>query len=146
MKNRFENFTALINKISRNIRRIKTEEMKKYDLKSPHVSCIYYLHKHSHLTATYLTDLCAEDKAAISRSLEYLESNGFIIYEDKDKKRYNSNIYLTEKGKNVGVALAKKIDSVLEEASKGMNEEERVILYQCLSLISNNLENIVEQK
>ena len=69
-----------------------------------------------------------------------------LRHEDKDKKRYNSNIYLTEKGKNVGVSLAKKIDSVLEEASKGMNEEERVILYQCLSLISNNLENIVEQK
>lgn len=145
MKNRFENFTALINKISRNIRRIKTEEMKKYDLKSPHVSCIYYLHKYEKLTATNLIDFCAEDKAAISRSLEYLENNGFLIYEDGDKKRYNSYIYLTEKGKTVGFSLAKKIDSVLEDASKGMNEEERVILYQCLTLISNNLESLIQK-
>ena len=40
----------------RNIRKIKTEEMDKYSLKSPHVSCLYYIYKSGSLTAKELSD------------------------------------------------------------------------------------------
>ena len=46
MQDRFETFTVLIDKVKRCIRRIKTEEMSEYNLKSPHVSCLYYLYRH----------------------------------------------------------------------------------------------------
>ena len=39
MENRFETFTVLVNRISRNIRRIKNQEMAEYDLRSAHISC-----------------------------------------------------------------------------------------------------------
>ena len=42
---RFETFTVLINRISRNIRKIKNQEMAEYNLKSAHVSCLYYIFK-----------------------------------------------------------------------------------------------------
>ena len=83
---RFKNFTVLINNISRNIKRIKSEEMKDFDLKTPHVSCIYYLYIENNLTAKELTDICDEDKAQISRSIDYLENNGYIICESTAKK------------------------------------------------------------
>ena len=44
MENRFETFTVLINRISRNIRKIKNQEMAEYGLRSAHVSCLYYLY------------------------------------------------------------------------------------------------------
>lgn len=44
MKERFETFTVLINRISRNIRKIKNQEMAEYHLRSAHVSCLYYLY------------------------------------------------------------------------------------------------------
>ena len=69
MENRFETFTVLISSISRSIRRLKTEETAEFNLKSPHVSCLYYLLKHGNMTATELCELCDEDKAAISRSI-----------------------------------------------------------------------------
>ena len=37
MTERFETFTVLINRISRNIRKIKNHEMAEYDLRSAHV-------------------------------------------------------------------------------------------------------------
>lgn len=46
MNNRFETFTLLITSLNRSIRRIKTETMARYELKSPHVSRLYYLYKH----------------------------------------------------------------------------------------------------
>ena len=44
MTERFETFTVLINRISRKIRKIKIQEMADYNLRSAHVSCLYYLY------------------------------------------------------------------------------------------------------
>ena len=40
---RFENFTFLINKIYRDIQKIKLFELKKYGLKGSHMMCLYHL-------------------------------------------------------------------------------------------------------
>lgn len=139
MNNRFKNFTLLIGKINRNIKRLKTEAMKEFNLKGPHVSCIYYLYTEGNLTASELVEMCDEDKAAISRTLDYLEQNGYIICDSKLKKRYRSPLFLTEKGRTVGKFIDYKINIILDEASKGLSEENRIILYNSLSLISDNL-------
>lgn len=144
MEERFEMFTVLIAKSSRFIKRIKTEEMAEFDLKIPHVSCIYYLYKKERLTAKELCDICEEDKASISRALEYLENNGYIECLDQVKKRYKSPLKLTDKGKIVGKKIEEKIDNVLLEAGKGISEEKRKIFYESFSLICNNLQNIYD--
>ena len=144
MQERFQMFTVLITKINRSIRRIKTEEMAEFDLKSPHVSCLYYLYKNACLTAKALCDICGEDKASVSRSLEFLEEKGFVVCGTSAKKRYKSPLTLTEKGKEVGGRLAKKIDAVLEKAGAGLSEEDRAIFYRCLGIICENLQQICD--
>ena len=98
MNERFERFTVLITKISRNIRKIKNKEMADYDLRSPHVSCLYYLYVSESLTATDLCERCEEDKATISRSIDFLEKNGYIVCQSAKAKRYKAPLVLTEKG------------------------------------------------
>lgn len=142
MKERFETFTVLIAKISRNIRKIKNQEMAEYDLRSPHISCLYYLYSAESLTATELCERCEEDKATISRSLDYLEKNGYIICEARSAKRYKSPLLLTEKGREVGKKIADKIDLVLDEISVGLTEEERIAFYSSLTIISDSLDAI----
>ena len=102
MTERFETFTVLINRISRSIRKIKNREMAEYNLKSPQISCLNYLYTSGGLTVTDLSERCEEDKATISRSLEFLESNGYLICETKSAKRYNSPFKLTDKGHKIG--------------------------------------------
>lgn len=142
MEERFKTFTVLIAGINRCIRRIKTEEMAEFNLKSPHVSCLYYLYKANSLTAKELCDICEEDKANISRSVKYLEENGYITCESKNVKRYQSPLLLTEKGRAIGGLVAEKIDAILENASIGLEESERIILYRSLTLIHDNLQKI----
>lgn len=142
MKERFETFTVLIAKIHRNVRRIKNQEMSDYDLKGSHISCLYYLYVTDGLTATDLCEKCEEDKATISRSLEYLESNGFITCQSKSSKRYKSPLSLTEKGKEAGEKICNKINRVLDEVSVGLTEEERIAFYRSLAIISDNLERV----
>lgn len=146
MKERFETFTVLINKISRNIRKIKNQEMAEYNLKSSHISCLYYLYVLEGLTATDLCEKCGEDKATISRSLDYLEKNGYLTCESQNTKRYKSPLLLTEQGMEIGKKIADKIDGVLEEVSVVLTEEERVAFYRSLTIISDSLEMISQKK
>ena len=106
MQKRFETFTVYMNRISRNIRKIKNQEMEEYHLRSAHVSCLYYLYTSHGMTATELCEHCEEDKATISRALDYLETNGYIACDTQNTKRYKSPLYLTEKGYAVGEKIA----------------------------------------
>lgn len=142
MQSRFETFTVLINRISRNIRRIKNQEMAEFQLRGVHVSCLYYLYLFGNLTATELCEHCEEDKATISRALEYLEANGYLICRSKSPKRYKSPWSLTEKGRSVGQQIARKTDMVLSEVSAELSPEERTTFYHCLSIISNGLDAV----
>ena len=145
MQERFETFTVLINRISRNIRKIKNQEMAEYHLRSAHVSCLFHLYSAEGLTATDLCERCEEDKATISRALDYLETNGYLTCESKNAKRYKSPLVLTDKGVEVGKNIADKINSVLDEIGDGLTEEERVAFYRSLSIISDCLESVANK-
>ncbi len=144
MKERFETFTVLVAKISRNIRKIKLQEMQEYNLKSAHISCLYYLYISNGLTATELCERCEEDKATISRALDFLEQNGYLTCESKTAKRYKSPLLLTENGIKVGQKIAERVAHVLEEVSIGLSDEERIEFYRCLTIISDNLNTIAQ--
>lgn len=145
MQERFETFTVLINRISRNIRRIKNQEMAEYHLRSAHVSCLYYLYTNKGATATDLCERCEEDKATISRALEYLETNGFIIRDMESTKRYKSPVLLTDKGLEAGEKIASKINGVLDEISDSLAEEDRLTFYRSLSIISESLDTVSQK-
>ena len=142
MQERFETFTVLINRISRNIRKIKIREMADYNLRSSHVSCLYYLYTNRGLTATDLCERCEEDKATISRALDFLERDGYIACGTQSAKRYKSPLFLTDRGQEVGKQIADKIDGVLDAISDGLSEEERASFYRSLSIISESLEAV----
>ena len=143
MEERFETFTITISKLSRFIHKIKSEEMKEFNLKSSHVSCLYYLYQHGgSLTAKELCDICDEDKASISRSIDYLEKNDFLTCHSKTEKRYKSPLELTEKGKSIAQKVVLKIDKILDSASNGLSEDSRLNFYKSLKLIADNLEII----
>ena len=143
MKVRFETFTVLINRISRNMSRIKNKEMAEYGLRSAHISCLYYLYTTDGATATDLCERCEEDKATISRALDYLETSGYLTCTSKNAKRYKSPLVLTEKGSIVGKQIADKIGAVLDTVSEGLTEEERIAFYRSLSVISHSLETVL---
>ena len=60
MEEHYETFTVLIARINRSIKRIKADEMADFELKGPHVSCLYYLSQQDGMTAA---ELMTEDKA-----------------------------------------------------------------------------------
>lgn len=144
MQERFEMFTVLINRISRDIRRIKNQEMASYHLRSAHVSCLYYIYSLDGVTSAELCEHCEEDKATISRALDYLEANGFVLRDSDRTKRYRSPLRLTERGQEAGKRIAEKIDTVLDTVSRTLTDEERAAFYRSLSAISRSLDAIAQ--
>lgn len=142
MENRFEIFTVLINRINRNIHKIKKNEMMGYKLNAVHISCLYYLYVLDGLTATDLCEKCEEDKATISRAIEFLETNGYLVCEIKTGKRYKTPFKLTERGISTGEKIFEKVNKVLDDVSIGLTNDERKAFYRYLSIISDNLDAI----
>ena len=145
MIERFETFTVLINRINRNIRKIKNYEMADYNLRNAHISCLYYIYQNDGITATELCEKCEEDKATISRTLDYLKKNDFIKEEHETNKKYKTPLILTEKGYETGKRLSDKINKILSDAGGNLSNNERLMFYRILTSISNNLDNIAEQ-
>ncbi|MBQ6686073.1 MAG: winged helix-turn-helix transcriptional regulator, partial [Firmicutes bacterium] len=125
------------------IQKIKSVEMTEFGLKGAHAMCLFFLHSHPEgLTAAQLSQLCAEDKAAVSRSLASLAEKGYI---ESDEKKYRSRIRLTEQGKQVAVHIDEMIERWVESGGDGLSEENREAFYSSLELISNNLRDHLEE-
>ncbi len=143
MEERYQMFTTLIVKCARAIKKIKSSEMSKFNLKGLHASCLYYVYIHNNaLTASELCDICDEDKANISRAIDMLGTQGFVVCDSKTQKKYNCPVSLTEKGKEIAKSVAERIDCIVSSASQGLSEENRRIFYASLTLLSNNLDRI----
>lgn len=145
MENRFEVFMGLMTGIGRSIRRIKSTEMADFHLKGTHALCLYYLYKEGALTATELCERCEEDKANVSRIIEYLKKQGYLLSVSEAEKRYRTPLTLTEKGREAGGALVDKIDCVLSLSDEGIAPEDLKTMYETLTKVNENLQRLCDR-
>ena len=145
MNQRFDAFVSGITACYKYIQRIKSMEMTEFGLKGTHVMCLYYLRQNpAGLTAAQLFGLCAEDKAAISRTVSDLRSRGYIT--SLSEKAYRAMLTLTAAGQE----LARKFDHLIELwvaiGGDGLSDTERSDFYRSLSSINENLRSRIESE
>lgn len=147
MIKRFDAFVSGITTCYKSIQKIKLIEMTEFGLKGAHTMCIFYLHHNPEgLTASQLCNLCSEDKAAISRTLNELIDKKFVYTESSDqKKKYRAIMHLTESGLEVANKVDLLVAQWVEAGGVGLNEEERNTFYYALNLISENLKGNMNQ-
>lgn len=143
MINRFEQFSASIASIHKNIQKIKRDEMAKYKLKGPHVQCMVIMARHPEgITLSQLCEKCELDKAAISRSVSELEEKGMIERVHSGDKTYRAPLKLTPSGYDTALEISKTAENAVALAGIGLNDADRRIFYQTLDLIAANLRRI----
>lgn len=143
MISRFEHFSTSISCISRYIQRIERTEMEKYGLKGPYAQCLLVMSRYPEgITATRLCQVCDRDKAAVSRMVTELEEKGMIRRADPNGQRYRAVLQLTQEGETAACHVDELARRAVEEASAGMTDEQRSIMYAALDLIAENLESI----
>lgn len=144
MKDRFEAFITGVTVCYKYIQRIKSMEMTELGLKGTHVTCLFYLSNHPDgLTAAQLCQLCAEDKASVSRTVADLRARGYI---EPCEKQYRAPLRLTEEGQKAAGQMQPLIDRWVRSGGDGLTEEQREIFYKSLEVIGRNLRSRLEEE
>ena len=143
MIQRFDAFVSGITSCYKYIQRIKSMEMTEFGLKGTHVMCLYYLRQNpAGLTASQLCGLCAEDKAAISRTVSELRSQGYST--SLSQKAYRAMLTLTSAGQEIARKFDHLIEGWVTTGGDGLSDEERSDFYKVLSTIADNLRSRIE--
>ena len=146
MIDRFQQFSTAVSGIYRYIQKIERMEMEKYGLKGPHAQCLIALGSYPQgITAVQLTEICDRDKAAISRIVSELEQEGMVVRECRSGTVYRARLKLTEKGKEAAQRVSELASLAVQQAGKGLDDEQRQIFYYALNLIAANLYDLSNQ-
>ncbi len=146
MISRFEKFTFSISVLHRYIQMIAADEMEKYGLKGTYAFYLTAMARYADgLTAAQLGQICGKDKAAVSRAVAEMVESGLISRESVGGGLYRAKLTLTNKGREAATIVSRRADVAVEEASRGMTEENRKVLYDTLDLIATNLQAITKE-
>ena len=146
MISKYEQFSASVSCIYRDIQRIERVEMAKFGLKGPHAQCLLAMsHYPEGVTATQLCEICEKDKAAISRTLAELQQGGLVLRAERNGTRYRALLTLTEKGLEAARTVNKKAQLAVEQAGAGLNDDQREVFYSVLGLIAGNLHTLCKE-
>lgn len=143
MIDRFERFSLAISEISRCWHKIAADEMEKYGLKGSHAVYLTTLCRYPDgITAARLCELCAKDKADVSRMMSIMEKKELVV---KEGNSYRAQLKLTPAGLEAAEHVRRRATVAVENASRGLTPERRAVFYEALELIVSNLQNICEE-
>ena len=141
MVNRFEQFSFVISAIYRHIQIIERNEMEKLGLKGVFVQYLELLHHHPEgITSSEICEICVLDKAAVSRAVKEMESQGLVCREGSS---YRAKIRLTERGAQAAEQVLSLTARAVELAGLPIND--RPALYSSLEYISSVLQKLSKE-
>ena len=143
MIDRFERFTLAIMEASRYWHKIASDEMEHYGLKGPHAMYLLPIDRfQSGITAARLSEVCGKDKSDVSRAISLMQEKGLVTRMDVNRTLYRSLLILTPDGKAAADQIRKRAQMAVDAAGYGITEENRVIFYESLESIVNNMRAI----
>ena len=140
---RYVAFSTKIEKIYKDIQKVKTERMTRFGLKSTDVSVLIMAARHPDgLTVTELASECGVDKAVVSRATRILLLQGYMTAANNAICNYRKKIMLTEKGQNTVLAISQLAEQAVSEVSQDISQGELDAFYRTLEKITNNLSRL----
>ena len=146
MISKYQQFSAAVSCMYRDIQRIERMEMAKFGLKGPHAQCLLAMSRYPEgVTATQLCEICEKDKAAISRTLTELEQSGLVLRTKRNGSAYRALLTLTETGMAAAQTVNDKAKLAVEQAGAGLDDAQRDVFYTVLGVIAGNLHTICKE-
>ena len=140
MLERFERFSFAISEISRCWRKLASDELAKYGLKSPHATYLTTMYKYPDgITVPNLCEICGKDKSDASRMIAILEEKGLACKNDVGGSLYRGLWILTDEGRTAAEQVSLRASKAVELAGKDLDEQTREVFYRALESITTNL-------
>lgn len=100
------------------------------------------------LAVLWKTDGCSQqvianstsrDKPSVTRLVDNLVREGYVIRKNHENDRRLNLIFLTEKGKEVEKVVMEIVDDTIEKATKGLSDEQIVAIRDAFQVVYENL-------
>lgn len=141
MLSRYEQFSAAISCIYRDIQKIERDEMETYGFKGAFAQYLMVMrHYPQGLTAAQICEACDKDKAAVSRTMSEMEQKGLVSRDCGNG--YRAKLRLTEAGREAARFVGRQATVAVDLAGKGLTDDDRKVFYAALDLIAANLQAI----
>ena len=115
--------------------------MEKLGLKGVFLQYLELLHHHPEgITSSQICEICVLDKAAVSRAVKEMESQGLVCREGSS---YRAKIRLTERGAQAAEQVLSLTARAVELA--GVPIDDRPALYSSLEYISSVLQKLSKE-
>lgn len=110
-----------------------------YEITNEHWIILVHLWRQDGLNQQYLVESTGFNKTSITRALDSLEKQNFVIRVPDQADRRNKLIYLTHKGKAMEQTLVPHVEAVHKVATAHIDPEELAICKKVLQAIYHNL-------
>ena len=145
--NRYVVFSAHIEKLYKDIQKVKTDRMNRLGLRSTDMSVLIMASRHPNgLTVTELAAECGVDKAVVSRATHLLLLQGYMTSADSLLRNYRKKIKLTEKGVATVEAISHLAEQAMDEVSQDISKNDLDIFYRTLEKITQNISRLTGAK
>ena len=145
---RYITFASYIERIHKEIQKIKTRHMREFGLKSSDFSVMVMASRHPDgATVTELATACQVDKAVISRAVRHLISKNYMEFAEQDHHiNYRQKLRLTEKGATTVAVIMGITEEAMSEVSHDIPQQDIDDFYRILSQISQNLDRLTGRR
>lgn len=132
-------FSVTIDRIAKNLQKLKNAKMGIFGLRSVHLSCLLKLgHARDGLTGAELAEVCEVDKSLISRVIGELEERGYVTYEESDRK-YRRRIILTPSGVKTLAEIRTLLVDAVKVVREDVSDEDMEVVYRVLHKMDANI-------
>lgn len=145
---RFEQFSALISGIYRDMQKIKAKRADSLGMKSVHIFWVYLLKNHPEgLTASELSRYSQSNRSLVSREIQELMDLGYVTAAKSTKsRRYGQKLQLTPAGEKAANDISQISVDIQNQVSDGIPEEDLMVFYRTLSTIMTNFHKLTGTK
>ena len=144
---RFEQFSALISGIYRDIQKLKTKWAEPLGMKSVHIFWVYLLKNHPEgLSASELSRHSQSNRSLVSREIQELINLGYVYAEETPKqRRYGQKLRLTESGLTVAQRISDASLEIQSAVNAGIPEDDLITLYRTLEILMRNFHTLADE-
>ena len=144
---RFEQFSALISGIYRDIQKIKNKWTEPLGMKAVHIFWVYLLKNHPEgLTASELSRHSQSNRSLVSREIQELMDLGYVTAGNRiGQRRYGQKLTLTQSGLEIANRISEASLDIQHKVNAGIPEEYLLVLYRTLGILMENFHRLTEQ-
>ena len=120
-----------------------TRKLSNYGINAAEEYILMYLMGHSNTNQDAIAKFFMVDKGSIARSLQKLESKGFILRKVNDENQREKMIKLTKKALNLKDVLTDLLVDWRKEMYYGLSNDEIIAFEKTLEKLAENISKIV---